>query len=289
MAAQHHIKNPFEMLVEEAGSVFGEIERVLRPQRRAADTAPVVVRRIRPRDLVDALKEGVGDLGSTRADVMFIGLIYAVAGLIVARAAFNYDLLPLVFPLVSGFALIGPVAALGLYEISRRRELGEPVSWASGFGVLSAPGLPAILAVGAILFALFAGWLLAAYAIHTATLGPQPPASMGAFLSDVFTTPAGWAMIVIGMGVGGLFAVAAFAISVVSLPLLLDRPMGVYQAIGTSLRAVRENLTVMALWGLMVAGALVLGAIPALLGLIVVIPVLGHATWRLYRKVVEPA
>jgi uncharacterized membrane protein len=290
MAAEHHIKNPFEMVVEEMGSVFGDIERALAPRARpAADQAAPVVRKIQPRDLADALREGLGDLGSTRADVLFIGLIYAVAGLVAARAAFHYDLLPLLFPMVSGFALVGPVAALGLYEISRRRELGEPVGWASGFGVLRSPALPSILMVGAILLALFFAWMLAAWAIYAATLGPEPPASLSAFAGEVFGTPAGWALIVVGVGVGFLFAAAAFAISVVSLPLLLDRPMGAYAAIGASFRAVSANLPVMALWGMIVVGALVLGAIPALLGLIIVIPVLGHATWRLYRKLIAPA
>ena len=290
MAAEHHIKNPFEMVVEEAGSFFGDLERALAPRARpaAAQSRPVV-RKIQARDLVDALREGLGDLGSTRADVLFIGLIYAVAGLIAARAAFHYDMLPLLFPMVSGFALVGPVAALGLYEISRRRELGEPVGWASGFGVLRSPALPSILAVGAILLALFFAWMLAAWAIYAATLGPEAPASLSAFAGEVFGTAAGWALIVVGVGVGFLFAAAAFAISVVSLPLLLDRPMGAYEAIGASFRAVMANLPVMALWGMIVVGALALGAIPALLGLIIVIPVLGHATWRLYRKLIAPA
>ena len=281
-----HIKNPFEMIVAEMGTLSGDIERALQPRARGAAVAPPAVRTITPRDLTDALKEGLSDLGSTRADVLFIGLIYAVAGLIVARAAFHYEMLPLVFPLVSGFALVGPIAALGLYEISRRRELGEPVSWASGFGVLSSPALPSILAVGGLLLALFGVWLLAAWAIYVATLGPTPPTSLAGFMSAVFGTPAGWAMIIVGVGVGAVFAVAAFAISVVSLPLLLDRPMGAYEAIGTSMRAVRENPRVMAMWGAIVVGLLVAGSLPALLGLIVVIPWLGHATWRLYRKVV---
>jgi uncharacterized membrane protein len=248
-----------------------------------------VVRRIDAADLRDALRRGFDDLGASRADVLFIGLIYALAGLMVAQAAFNRDLLPLVFPLMSGFALVGPVAALGLYEISRRREKGEAVGLASAFGVLRSPALPSILGLSALLLALLVVWLVAANAIYAATLGPEPPVSLAAFLGDVVGTPAGWAMTVIGVGVGFLFAAAAFSISVVAFPLLLDRPVGVYAAIGASIRAVTANLGTMALWGLVVTGALALGSIPALLGLIVVLPLLGHATWHLYRKVVEPA
>jgi uncharacterized membrane protein len=289
MAAGQHIRNPFEMVVEDVGSLYRDLGRALSPRARAAtDEAPIAVRRITPADLKDALRQGLGDLEATRADVLFIGVIYALAGLVLAQLAFNQDMTPLLFPLISGFALVGPLAAVGLYEISRRREAGEAVSWASAFAVLRSPAMLSILALGAILLALLLLWLLAASAIYSVTLGPEAPASLGAFLRDAFTTAQGWAMIVIGVGVGALFAALSFAISVVSFPLLLDRPVGVYRAIGASLRAVRENLGVMLLWGLIVAGALVAASIPVLLGLIVVMPLLGHATWRLYRKVVAP-
>src|SRR2546429_21865 len=123
--------------------------------------------------------------------------------------------------------------------------------------------------------------------IFALTLGPGPPASLSSFVADVFGTGAGWAMIVVGIGAGFLFACLAFAISVVSFPLMLDRDAALRAAIGTSLRAIAENPGPMALWGFIVAAGLVLGSIPVLLGLIVVLPVLGHATWHLYRKVVS--
>ena len=285
-----HIRNPFEMIVQEAGTFFGDLERAMAPRARpVAVDKTVVVRRIAASDLKDALRQGWADLGATRADVLFIGLIYAVAGLLIGRVAFNQNMYPLLFPLISGFALVGPVAAVGLYEISRRRELGEPVSWVTGFGVLRSPAVVSIMGLGAILVAVLLLWLLAAAAIYDATLGPEPPTSVASFAGDVLGTPQGWAMIAIGVGVGFLFAVAAFSISAVAFPLLLDRPVGLYPAIGASIRAVRTNLRVMALWGLIVVGLLALASVPALLGLIVVLPLLGHATWHLYRKLIEPA
>jgi uncharacterized membrane protein len=232
------------------------------------------------------LARGLGDFGAYRTDVIFICVIYPVVGLVLARLAFGYDMLPLLFPLASGFALVGPVAAVGLYEMSRRREQGVSITWADAFGVVSSPAFGAIAVLGLLLLAIFLLWLVAAYAIYEVTLGPEPPASIDLFIRDVFTTNAGWALIGVGVGVGFLFALLVLAISVVSFPLLLDRDVGLGTAVRTSVRAVVANPGPMAIWGLIVAGGLVIGSIPLFIGLVVVMPVLGHATWHLYRKVV---
>jgi uncharacterized membrane protein len=285
--SQNHVENPAEYLLEKLSWSLADLGRTLTaPPRQRTREAPVEVREISFADLRAALREGAADLGATRADVLFLALVYPVAGLLLARLAFSYQMLPLIFPLVSGFALLGPVAAIGLYEISRRREAGEPVDWRVAGRVLASPALGSILGLGAILLALFAAWIASAWAIYAATLGPQPPASWSGFLHAVFATPAGWSLIVVGCAVGAGFAAAAFVLSVVSFPLLLDRDVGMGSAIDASVRAVRRNPRTMAVWAGIVAGALVLGSIPGLVGLIFVMPLLGHATWRLYRRTV---
>ena len=289
MTSRDHIRNPAEWSVDQlktANQAVGRAGHSLRRPVEARDAPLPAVRRIELADLWDVLVRGLSDLGAYRADVVFLCIVYPVAGLVLVWLTFGYQMLPLVFPLASGFALIGPVAAVGLYEISRRREQGVDITWADAFGVVRAPAFGAIVVLGLVLLAIFVLWLAAAYAIYLVTLGPEPPASIGSFVQDVFTTSAGWALIVVGVGVGFLFALLVLTISVVSFPLLLDRDVGLYTAVATSVRAVVANPGPMAVWGLIVAGGLAIGSIPLLLGLILVMPVLGHATWHLYRKVV---
>ena len=253
-----------------------------------AETAPTV-RKIGPADLRAALRAGFDDFWAMPTHVVFLGLIYPIVGLLLARLVFGYDVLPLLFPLAAGFALVGPFAALGLYELSRRREAGLDTAWKHAFDVVRSPSFPAIVALGGLLVLIFLVWIAAANAIYVATFGYAPAASMPDFLDRVFNTPEGWRLIVVGNGVGFLFAVLALTISVVSFPLLLDRPVSPAVAILTSVRAVLRNPLTMALWGLIVAVGLVVGSIPVFFGLAIVVPVLGHSTWHLYRRVVSPA
>jgi uncharacterized membrane protein len=246
------------------------------------------VRSIGLSDLRDALAQGLDDFLAMPSHAVFLCLIYPVVGFALARMVLGYNVLPLLFPLAAGFALIGPFAAIGLYEMSRRREVGLDVSWRHALDVFRSPSLGAILVLGLMLVAIFLTWIAVAQSIYVANFGYTPAASMPDFINQVLTTPAGWALIVVGNGVGFLFAVLVLTLTVVSFPLLLDRDVGVATAILTSVRAVLANPFALAVWGLIVAALLVLGSIPAFFGLAVVMPVLGHATWHLYRKVVEP-
>jgi uncharacterized membrane protein len=278
-----HVRNPVEWTVDQLRIAGTTIERIV-PRQRGIP-APSV-RHICVHDLRAALRCGIDDFAAVRSDVAVLCVVYPLAGLVLARLVFGHGLLSLLFPLASGFALIGPVAAVGLYEMSRRREQGAEVGWADAFGVFSAPSFPTIGLFGLVLLAIFLVWIGVADMIYRFTLGPAQPISLVAFAHHLFTTPRGWALIIAGNGVGFLFAAFVLSISVVSVPLLLDADVGLVTSIETSLRAVWASPGPMALWGLIVAGSLAIGSLPLLLGLIFVMPVLGHATWHLYRRVV---
>jgi uncharacterized membrane protein len=237
-------------------------------------------------DLRDALHKGVEDFKAIPSHAVFLLLIYPVVGLILFRLSFGYDILPLVFPLVAGLSLIGPLAAVGLYELSRRREQGLDSSAWHALDVLKSPSIGAIARLGLAFMAIFFAWLAVAQLIYNQIFGGAVPSSIGEFFRQVLTTPAGRELIIVGNGVGFLFALVVLVTGVVSFPMLVDRNVSATTAVRTSVRAVLENPTTMAMWGLFVAGALILGALPLFFGLAIVFPVLGHATWHLYRKVV---
>ncbi|KAA9005273.1 DUF2189 domain-containing protein [Histidinibacterium aquaticum] len=265
-----------------AGHVTTSMERI-----GGAPPSSVQINILTMEDLRDSLRRGVADFQAVRADVLMLVAIYPVIGLILAGIGLNEALLPLLFPLFAGFALLGPLAAVGLYEMSRRIEAGEDPSWGAALGLIGRPRFSALVVLGLAHAAIFGIWLLAAWAIWELTLGPETPESLGSFLGSVFTTGAGWAMLILGVGVGTLFALLVLATSVVSFPMLLDKAVGVPRAIVTSIEVARANPRVIGAWGAIVAVSLLLGSIPLLIGLVVVLPVLGHATWHLYRKAVS--
>jgi uncharacterized membrane protein len=246
------------------------------------------VRAITPADLVDVLAKGFDDFWAMPTHVIWLSLIYPIAGIVIGFVTFGYGMLPLFYPMAAGFALIGPFAAIGLYQLSHRREQGLDARWEHAFDLVQADSFRAILALGFFLLVIFGVWIAVAQAIYVAHFGYAPPESIDAFLRQVFTTEAGHSMILVGNGVGFLFALVAFSISVVAFPLLIDRNISATGAAATSVKAVLRNPLPMALWGLIVAAGLLIGSLLLFVGLAVVIPVLGHSTWHLYRKVVVP-
>jgi uncharacterized membrane protein len=256
-----------------------------------ASTNPLqpVVRRISTSDLYYALARGYDDFAAFPSHGLFLCVIYPAVGiLLIGLTLGTLSLLPLAIPIAAGFALVGPVAAIGLYELSRRREAGLDSSPSHVFDVLHSPSLGAIIVLSILLMAIYLLWLVVGYALYIVVFGDAAPASIEQFITDWLTTPRGWTLIIVRWGVGFLFAALVLSISAISFPLLLDRDVGATAAMHTSLRVMAANPMPMALWGLIVAALLAIGSIPFFVGLAVVMPVLGHATWHLYRRTVEP-
>jgi uncharacterized membrane protein len=244
------------------------------------------VRKITFADLNDALAKGWDDFKQKPSHVFFLGIIYPLIGLFLGRLAFGYEVLPLIYPLAAGFALLGPFAAIGFYEISRRREQGLDPSWWNVISLRRRESRGAILALGALLMVIFFLWISAAEFIFESLFGTARVASLNGFVHDVFGTQEGIRLIIVGNAVGFVFALLSFAISAVSFPLLVDRDVSAPVAIVTSVRAVLANPVTMTAWAIFITLALIVGSLPFLLGLVIVLPVLGHASWHIYRKVV---
>ena len=279
------IGNPLSWTISQvrsAGVYAAEVAGAVTTQ----DAGPIEIRQISIADLREALRKGWDDLMAFRSDVIFICVIYPVIGAVLALLAFKGNQIQLLFPVLSGFALAGPVAAVGLFEMSRRREKGLPVNWLAYIDVLKSPKFGAVAVLALFHLVIFLAWIMSANLIFVLTLGADAADSMSGFIGKLFGTTGGWLMIVIGMGVGFGFALVVLAVSVVSFPLLLDRNVSVATAIITSVKVARANPVPVAVWGLIVAGLLALGSLPALVGLVLVMPLLGHATWHLYRRAV---
>ncbi len=253
--------------------------------RTAASHA--VVRTITRNDLNWALAEGWRDFQEKRGDLIFLALLYPFIGLVTIVFVFNDAALPLFFPFVAGLSILGPAVASGFYELARRREAGLDATWRHFLDPLKGPRRDTLVMLTVGLMVLFGLWVAVAYGIYAVTLGPDFPHGIGAFVSRVFTTPAGWTMIVLGNVVGAVFAAVVLVCTIVSFPMAVDEPTDPGTALATSIRAARANGGVVIGWGVRVAGLLLLGCLPLFIGLAVVLPVLGYATWHLYTRLIE--
>jgi uncharacterized membrane protein len=246
----------------------------------------IQLRTITVADLRQCLREGYADFMARPISIPFQIAFYFLLALVIFLFASGQDLRYLAFPIVAGFNLIGPIIAIAFFEMSRQRELGQPMRWSSAFSFIHTSSFAPILALSIVMMALYVAWLYIAELIFFSLFGENLPVSLSAFINELFSTRHGGALIVYGNFTGFLFACAALAISVVAFPLALDKPVTSFTAISVSIRAFSRNFYVMAAWGLMVVAIVTLGAALFLIGLAVALPVLGHATWHLYRKLV---
>jgi uncharacterized membrane protein len=257
------------------------------PASRSSRTKQIPVRTITDDDLRWSLRQGWEDFRDLRGDLVFAGLIYTLIGIAAVVMTTSAPLMPFFYPVVAGVALMGPVAAVGFYELARRREKGQEVHWFNFLDVRKRPSVDDMGIVAGLLLLIFVGWLLAAAALYGLTFGWWTPTSIGEFLSAVFTTPRGWALIIGGAVVGAIFGWFVLALSVVSLPMLVDCDVTAADAVSASWRAAHANKAEMLRWGIVVTALLALGSIPLFVGLAFVLPWLGYSTWHLYTRLVD--
>jgi uncharacterized membrane protein len=250
-------------------------------------TAPPAasVRTILVADLFSSLRAGIADFAAAPAYGLFFGLFYALGGAALISLAWYIGQYVLVLPLIMGFALIGPFAAVGLYEVSRRLEAGLPLSFPIVLGAVRRQSTRQIVMLGFTLMVLLLFWVRVALLIYALNFGLNPvnPMAMGL---DVMFGSSAITFLIAGTVVGAGFAFVAFAISVFSFPHLLANEQDFISAIILSVKGVMLNLPVMLIWGVIVGVLLLLATMPMFLGLLLVLPILGHATWHLYRKVI---
>jgi uncharacterized membrane protein len=255
--------------------------------RSSAPAEKIPVRIITKDDLRLALRQGLDDFLAMRGDILFAGLVYTLIGIAAVVMTTNKPLMPYFFPVVAGVGLLGPIAAVGFYELAKRREDGHRSNWLHFFDVIKRPAADDVGIVAGLLLLIFMAWLLAAAALYALLFGLATPTSIGGFLTDIFATPKGWALIILGAIVGAAFGWLVLALSVASIPLMVDCDVSASEAVSASWRAAHANKALMFRWGLIVTGLLILGSIPLFVGLAFVLPWLGYSTWHLYRRLVD--
>jgi uncharacterized membrane protein len=254
---------------------------------QAALRPPPIVRAATVADVVAAVEAGLRDLRAAPRFGLFFGAFYTFGGMLIVYLTGALGLTWIAMPLTAGFVLLGPFVAVGLYEVSRRREAGEPISFAAVLGCMVGQGKRELAWMAFVSVFAFIVWMYQIRILYAFFFGfAVLPAS------DVFrtllTTSHGLAFLGIGTLWGAVLSVVIFTLTVVSFPLLLERDRDFITAMITSVKAVVASPVVMVGWGLMTGGLIVLAAMPFFLGFIVVLPVLGHATWHLYRRIVLP-
>lgn len=247
-------------------------------------TQPAVlpqVGRITPTDLLASLKAGLSDFRAAPLYGLVFSAFYVIAGFALVRL--GAGAMAWVLTVSLGFPLVAPFAAVGLYEVSRRLEADEKLDWRGVLGVVVAERGRQTPWIGAIITLAFLFWTLLAHLSFGLIMGTNALRT-GAMDWTALLTPAGLGLVVIELAVGGLVAFLVYGLAVVSLPLCLDQEVDFASAMKLSLSVVRNNRLVMAIWAAIIAGGLLLGLLPAFLGLFVVLPILGHASWHLYRR-----
>ncbi len=259
------------------------------PAATHSDAIPVPLAEQRRRHLPASaafgwLAAGWRDLWNRPAPSLAYGVAVFVISIGIVWGLFALELDYILFPALAGFMVVGPLVAIGLYQKSHAIETGAPVSLNRMLFVEAYSG-PQVLYTGAILCLLMLVWMRAAVIIYALFFGLRPFPGLDHITEMLFTTPEGWGMLLVGTVVGGLFAAFSFAISVFSVPMLLDQKVDAFTAMGTSISMVWRNLPVMVMWGVIVSVLFVASVLTALLGLVIVFPLLGHATWHAYKAI----